>query len=521
MSDCLGFVAAASSDVFVLGLDLGHDLVHVQGAGVVHLHHHRGAPQALLQLPQLLFGFHPTPRRRYLVEQRDVELNVRDKWDSSPLYYACLCGHEELVQYLLANGAKCEANTFDGERCMYGSLNESVRRLLKDYKCISVRAMQRDDFNYFLHTLLEQGPHSDVKFLVHGRMFTAHRCVLSARSEYFTDMFETKWKGKTLITLKHPLVNPSAFGAILQYSYTGRMDIDISLVEDCRRLAKQCKMELLIDELENKCKRLYEFVSHKPGICVKVLSLDPHSCQLQEEMAQLADCALPIELRVGFGELPFNRVDRFPTYPDICFRVDGFNFLCHKAFFCGRSDYFKALLEDHFSEGEQLQSQPSVPVISLHNISHEIFMHVMYYIYTDDTQLITEVSFDVLCVADMYLLTGLKRLCGKTLAKTICEDNVLYMWKTAKLFRLSRLEDQCTEFMAKIIERLVERAEFAEIIKEDAASVEERQETDSVPLVDEIRYHITGNVQTYSAIEEANQKLEALEELLCSINIYC
>lgn len=460
-------------------------------------------------------------RVRYLVEQRDVDLNVRDKWDSSPLYYACLCGHEELVQYLLATGAKCEANTFDGERCMYGSLNESVRRLLKDYKCISVRAMQRDDFNYFLHMLLEQGPHSDVKFLVHGQIFTAHRCVLSARSEYFTDMLESKWKGKTLITLKHPLINPSAFGAILQYSYTGRMDIDISLVEDCRRLAKQCKMEDLMEELENKCMQLYEFVSNKPGICVKVLSLDPHSCQLQEEMAQLADCALPTELRVGFGELPFNRVDRFPTYPDICFRVDGFNFLCHKAFFCGRSDYFKALLEDHFSEGEQLQSQPSTPVITLHNISHEIFIHVMYYIYTDDTELITEIVFDVLCVADMYLLPGLKRLCGKTLSKTICEDNVLYMWKMAKLFRLSRLEDNCTEFMAKIIERLVEQAEFAEIIKEDAASVEERQETDSVPLVDEIRYHITGNLQTYSAIEEANQKLEALEELLCSINIYC
>lgn len=60
----------------------------------------------------------------------------------------------------------------------------------------------------------------------------------------------------------------------------------------------------------------------------------------------------------------------------------------------------------------------------------------------------------MLCVADMYLLPGLKRLCGKTLAKTICEDNVLYMWKMAKLFRLSRLEDQCTEFMAKIIERV-------------------------------------------------------------------
>jgi len=68
----------------------------------------------------------------------------------------------------------------------------------------------------------------------------------------------------------------------------------------------------------------------------------------------------------------------------------------------------------------------------------------------------------------------------------------------------------------------VERAEFTEIIKEDeAASMEEQRETDSVPLVDEIRYHITGNVQTYGAISEASQKVEALEKLLCSINIYC
>lgn len=37
------------------------------------------------------------------------------------------------------------------------------------------------------------------------------------------------------------------------------MDIDISLVEDSRRLAKQCKMAELIEELENKCKQVFEF----------------------------------------------------------------------------------------------------------------------------------------------------------------------------------------------------------------------------------------------------------------------
>ena len=52
-----------------------------------------------------------------MIEKEDINLNIRDKWDSTPLYYSCLCGHIEIVKYLLVNGAKCEANTFDGERC--------------------------------------------------------------------------------------------------------------------------------------------------------------------------------------------------------------------------------------------------------------------------------------------------------------------------------------------------------------------------------------------------------------------
>lgn len=38
-------------------------------------------------------------------------------------------------------------------------------------------------------------------------------------------------------------------------------------------------------------------VSNKPGVCVKVLSLKPRHC-LEEELAQLADAALPAELVV-------------------------------------------------------------------------------------------------------------------------------------------------------------------------------------------------------------------------------
>lgn len=71
-------------------------------------------------------------------------------------------------------------------------------------------------------------------------------------------------------------------------------------------------------------------------------------------------------------------------------------------------------------------------------------------------QLSPENAYDVLCVADMYLLPGLKRLCGRTLAQILDEDNVVSIWRIAKLFQLTRLEDQCTEYMAKIIEKVAE-----------------------------------------------------------------
>ncbi|KAG9460386.1 hypothetical protein GDO78_022169, partial [Eleutherodactylus coqui] len=103
-------------------------------------------------------------------------------------------------------GAKCEVNTFDGERCLYGALSDTIRRLLKDYKQITAKCMQRDYYDDFMQRLLEQGSYSDTMFLVHGESFCAHRCILSARSPYFTEMFETKWKGKKMIALKHPLV---------------------------------------------------------------------------------------------------------------------------------------------------------------------------------------------------------------------------------------------------------------------------------------------------------------------------
>ena len=128
------------------------------------------------------------------MENKELDLNLRDKWDSTPLYYACLCGHLELVKYLLVNGAVCDSSTFDGERCVYGALTDAIRKLLLDHKMLTTVTKRREAYTEFLRRLFEDETSKDVKFNIHGDEVSAHKFMLSTRSSLLRMMFEEKWK---------------------------------------------------------------------------------------------------------------------------------------------------------------------------------------------------------------------------------------------------------------------------------------------------------------------------------------
>lgn len=65
-------------------------------------------------------------------------------------YYACLCGHQQVVEYLIGVGARCEANTFDGERCLYGALTDDIRRVLTQHNLVTAHTIRRDAYDEFL-----------------------------------------------------------------------------------------------------------------------------------------------------------------------------------------------------------------------------------------------------------------------------------------------------------------------------------------------------------------------------------
>ena len=45
---------------------------------------------------------------------KGLDLNVRDRFDATPLYLAALCGHTEVVKFCQDNEVSCEEGTEDG-----------------------------------------------------------------------------------------------------------------------------------------------------------------------------------------------------------------------------------------------------------------------------------------------------------------------------------------------------------------------------------------------------------------------
>jgi len=455
-----------------------------------------------------------------LTENKEMDLNIRDKWDSTPLYYACLCGHLELVKYLLTNGAVCDSSTFDGERCVYGALTDAIRKLLLDHKMLTSVTKRREAYTEFLRRLWAEEGGKDVVFSVHGEEVTGHRFLLSTRSAHLRAMFEGKWRDRAVVTLGHRQVTCRAFRLLLEYLYTGQVKVDIKDVPDLNKLAKHCKMSILQAELDDAYKKADSFVQSKRGAAITTLHIDSELSQheLQQDLGVLAQQALPLELRPWNGiELPLMpRVEQ--QFVDVVFLVGGYEYFCHKPIFSTRSEYFRALLADHFDEC-QMDGQYDLPIIQIHQVSPKVFSCVVTFVYTNTCEVTEEVVAELLHTADMFLLPGLTKLAGKLLARLVTPDTVIDILRTARLFNLARLEDQCTEFLADNIETMADSAELHKMIEQDASTVRDRQETDSIAVVDDIRSHIRSRVRTMSDMTEAEWKMSLVDNLLSQLDM--
>ena len=164
------------------------------------------------------------------------KLNQVDEWDYLPLILASLCGHLEVVTYLLANGAICDRETFEGERCVYGALNDEIRNVLLSYDMSKAMEVANPFVSHFMKlssdipTINNTAPTTkDIVFVFNSttttvRYLRAHRFVLSVRSKYFSrKLLEYQHQSTIMFTdlipTKHPLGYYREFTYVVQYLY--------------------------------------------------------------------------------------------------------------------------------------------------------------------------------------------------------------------------------------------------------------------------------------------------------------
>lgn len=447
-------------------------------------------------------------RLGYLLES-GVNVNARDQWDSVALYYACLAGHLEAARMLLENGAICDENTFDGDRCHYAALNLKVRKLLKAFEarppplgplqaalretflgCAANRVFleQSDSQLQFSGSSMLDGPNScqfppDVVFYVHGRPIEAHRVILSARSPYFKKKFETDWKDRREVRFAREKLSYPALYSLLHFFYSDRLEVAVDDMEDLVRICKVCHCEALRRVIEKELnhqkfteyKALREIDSSQrrfilqglslpeedrlPAALYHILQLSLNNSSIKQDLDKVAD-----SLVAPVGRLKIREQEN--DLADISVRVDGRLFRCHQVVLASRSEYFKTRISrmDDFLEVNNDLPGHSLPCFEEHDLSHEAFEKMIEYMYTDGLRDVepqqAEELFDA---ASRYLLFPLKRAVADALLPHLemASPSELCHWLLlADMYGVLKIREYCLDAMACNFETFADTREF-------------------------------------------------------------
>ncbi|KAL8693882.1 MAG: hypothetical protein Q9218_001391 [Villophora microphyllina] len=210
-----------------------------------------------------------------------------------------------------------------------------------------------------------------------------------------------------------------------------------------------------------------------------------------------------------------------------------------------RSEFFLTMFSSAFREAQQTPHLQIIPI----DCSPTVLETVLAFLYTEKADFGLDIAIDVLFAADLLLIERLKQKAAvvistlgngtmapashihivgstnhnNTPALSHNDDNEdgtgedeqvteepLDIYSTlhaAWTLRVPRLEEFAARYLAYRLEYYIDEDAFAELIKESAGRLRGRQETDSIELLDDVRYYLSERFRL--RFEEAG-----LEEML-------
>ncbi|KAF2712123.1 hypothetical protein K504DRAFT_474564 [Pleomassaria siparia CBS 279.74] len=482
-----------------------------------------------------------------------VNINARDRFDYTPLILASLCGHFDVIRLLLEHGALCERDTFQGERCLYNALNDRIRNLLLSYDYAKSTNPLQPLAAHITSLLSRSSPKTtDITITTYDETFHLHKFILAARSPYFARKLAAapntaSWK------LPHNIPSES-LSVALQYLYFAEVSArsatyglsdeeELIVLNGIEKISRQLEIERLFeniteisdrrllrqqrtDELDRGRDQLDSwFRSNVVKNKITVNTDKVEKVQWDRENSIFADILLradnddadevektepsskilPVRNTLGpLNAIPVGPVkSRSPSrhraprkstlYP------------AHRAMLL-RSEYFLTMFGSSFREA---QATPHLQIVKL-DCSPVVLETVLTFLYTEKADFGLEIAIEVLFAADQLFIEKLKQRAaliisslGNGTSPTVQSDNsrgetdaeeVVDIYEVIRAgwdTRVQRLEEFGARYIAYRLEHYVDEPEFAELVQESAKRVKARQETDTVELVDDIRYYLT------------------------------
>lgn len=184
-------------------------------------------------------------------------------------------------------------------------------------------------------------------------------------------------------------------------------------------------------------------------------------------------------------------------------------FPCHRAMLL-RSELFNTMFSSPFREAQSAEHLHIVPV----DCTPAVLEIVLRFLYTEKTDVPLELALDTLYAADLLFIDKLKmraavvistlgsgnvsqipsRLDAAETSATERKEEELDIYeiiRAAWLLHVTRLEEFGARYIALRLESFIDEPEFEEIVKESAGRIQGRQETDTIELLDDIRYYLS------------------------------
>lgn len=140
---------------------------------------------------------------------------------------------------------------------------------------------------------------------------------------------------------------------------------------------------------------------------------------------------------------------------DITFLVEGVEIYAHKIL-CSRCPVLKAMLNSEMVEGRSSS-------IVIHDVRYTIFLSLMEYLYTDDTQITLENAMELFQIADRFGVERLKRICENLMLSSLNIENAAHILFTADLYDAKGLRERCIAFIVAYFNAVSKTQAFEEV----------------------------------------------------------